>query len=220
MEYCTNCGSELKGEKFCTNCGAKNECAVNQPISEVDNIGRIKENKGSFNIKKLIIIPVLVVAAFAIYFIFGSGQTCEDVASAVVDAEFGCTSRDVVAKYAKVLPENYFNYIVEEGKDWIWDDADGWIDYQYEENYSDNIDKYISKFGEDYKYSFKIVNEIEYDEEELSNYADECEEYDIVPKAAKDVTIKVRVTGNDTGNDYSIEVTMIKVGNSWYLLDI
>ena len=58
MEYCTNCGSELKGEKFCTNCGAKNECAVNQPISEVDNIGKIKENKGSFNIKKLIIIPV------------------------------------------------------------------------------------------------------------------------------------------------------------------
>lgn len=220
MEFCTNCGNELKGEKFCTKCGAKNENVVNQPIAEFSNIGSTKGNKRSFNIKNLIIIPVLLVIAIAIYFVFGSGRTCEDVASAVVDAEFGCTSREVVAKYADVLPENYFNYIVDEGKDWLWDDADGWIDFQYEENYSDNIDEYISKFGEDYKYSFKIVNEVDYDDEELADYADDCEDYDIVPDAAKDVTIKVRVTGNDTGNDYSIEVTMIKIGRSWYLLDI
>lgn len=220
MEFCTNCGKELKGEIFCTECGAKNKSIDNQPIAELRSNAKTKDGRRTFNIRKLIIIPVLLVAVFAIYFVFSSGQTCDDVASAVVDAEFGCTSRKVVAKYADVLPKKYFDYIVEEGKDWLWDDAEGWIDYQYEENYSDNADKYIRKFGEDYKYSYRIMDEVEYDDEALADYADECEKYDIVPKAAKDVTIKVRVTGNDTGNDYSIEVTMIKIGSSWYLLDI
>lgn len=220
MGYCTNCGNELHGEKFCTKCGAKNENLTVQPITETGVGNKRQMRKRGINMKMAIIIPVLLVTATAIYFFFGSGRTCEDVASALVDVEFGCTSRDVVAKYADVLPENYFKYIVDEGKDWIWDDAEGWIDYQYEENYSDNADKYIGRFGEDYKYSFRIIDEIEYDDDELADYADDCKDYDIVPKAAKDVTIKVRVTGNGTGNDYSMEVTMIKLGRSWYLLDI
>lgn len=211
MEFCTNCGNELNGAKFCTKCGTENTITA-EPL--------IKGNKKKHSIKKFVFIPIVIIIAVIVYFIINSGRTCDEVASAVVNAEFACTSRDVVEKYADVLPESYFNYIVDEGKDWLWDDADGWIDYQYEENYSDNADKYISKFGEDYKYSYRIVNEVEYDKDALADYADECKEYDIVPKAAKDVTIKVRVTGNDTGNDYSIEVTMIKIGNSWYLLDI
>lgn len=105
-----------------------------------------------------------------------------------------------------------FYYIVEKGKDWILGDADDWIDYQYEEIYSDNVKKYRNKFGDDYKYSFKIIGEFEYDDEKLESYSDECSHYDITPNAAKYVTIKVRV--------YTIDVAMIKIGTYWYLLDI
>lgn len=213
MEFCMKCGNELNGERFCTKCGAENRDMVNSTVSQ-------NSKKHDFKLKKFIFIPIIVMVAIVVYFVFNSGRTCDDVASAVVNAEFGCTSREVVAKYADVLPEQYFNYIVDEGKDWLWNDKEGWIDYQYEENYSDNSDKYISRFGENYKYSYKIVDEVEYDKEALADYSDDCKEYNIVPKAAKDVTIEVRVTGNDTGNDYSLEVTMIKIGNSWYLLDI
>lgn len=219
MGYCNNCGNQVGDEKFCTKCGTSTDTSNSnyQPASAVQNefSSNKKKSKG-----KLLIIPVVLILGIIIFFISNIGRSCDDVASAIVDAEFGCISRDVVKRYADVLPEKYFDYIVEEGKDWIWDDADGWIDYQYEENYSDNVEKYRSKFGDDYKYSYKIIDEVEFDDEKLESYAKECSQYDITPKAAKDVTIKVRVTGNDTGSDYTIDVTMIKIGTSWYLLDI
>ncbi len=219
MGYCNNCGNQVGDEKFCTKCGASIDVSSSehQPVSAVQNDFPSSKKNGK---GKLLIIPLLLILGIVAFIVSNLGRSCDDVASAIVNAEFGCTSRDVVKKYADVLPENYFNYIVEEGKDWIWDDADGWIDYQYEENYSDNVEKYRSKFGDDYKYSYKIIDEVEFDDEELESYTKECSQYDITPKAAKDVTIKVRVTGNDTGSDYTIDITMIKIGASWYLLDI
>lgn len=219
MGFCNNCGNQVGDEKFCTKCGASIDASNSdyQSASAVQNDFSSNKKKGK---GKLLIIPVVLILGIIIFFISNIGRSCDDVASAIVDAEFGCTSRDVVKKYANILPENYFNYIVEEGKDWIWDDADGWIDYQYKENYSDNVEKYRSKFGDDYKYSYKIIDEVEFDDEKLESYTKECSQYDITPKVAKDVTIKVRVTGNDTGSDYTIDVTMIKIGASWYLLDI
>lgn len=221
MGYCTKCGNQVGDEKFCTKCGASIDASnsIYQPEAAVKNEFPANKKKGK---GKLLIIPaiLILILGITIFFVSNIGRSCNDVASAIVDAEFGCISRDVVKKYADVFPEKYFEYIVGEGKDWIWDDADGWIDYQYEENYSDNVEEYRNKFGDDYKYSFKIINEVEYDAEKLESYSDECSQYDITPDAAKDVTIKVRVTGNDTGSDYTIDVTMIKIGASWYLLDI
>lgn len=217
--FCSNCGAEIGDEQYCINCGASTN-NMNVSYKTTKTFTNNKTVSGKLSKKFLLIIPIALILVCAIILISNLGKSCEDVASAVVDVEFGCTSRKVVEKYADVLPKKYFDYIVEEGKDWLWDDADGWIDYQYEDNYSDNVDKYKSKFGDDYKYSFRITNEVEYDKEKLESYSEECKQYDITPKAAKDVTIKVRVTGNDTGSDYTIDVTMVKIGSSWYLLDI
>lgn len=212
--FCPNCGNEVAtNEQFCGKCGTS--CSRNEAKELMS-----KKSKKKFMILAVFVVVAIVLVGIIVGAIFANNKRdIEDVAKAIVDAEFGCTSISVMEKYAEILPENYLDYLVEEGEGWLWDDKEEWIEVQFEEH-SDDTEEYQSQYGEDYEYSFKIAEEKEYDEDELDDYADECSEYDINPEAAKDITIKVRVTGNGDGMDYWLDVTMIQLDGSWYLLGI
>ncbi len=208
--FCKNCGTLInENEHFCGKCGQQTSCG----------------NKGFKVDKKVIAIALILIAAIvigAIVVSFGKNSNkrdIEDVAKAIVDAEFGCTDISVIEEYAEVLPENYLDYLVEEGEGWLWDDKEEWIEVQFDE-YSEDSEEYQDKYGDDYTYSFKITKEKDYNTDELLDYSEECSEFDIKPQAAKDVTIKVRVGGNGYGKDYRLEVTMIKLDGSWYLMKV
>lgn len=210
--------------KYCGNCGAphdENARVCGMCGTAFDNVIKVKNNK-RIN-KKIILISaaaIIVVIGVVVGIICACNkQSVDDVAKAIVDAEFGCTSIKVIKNYAEVLPDEYLDYLIEEGEGWLWDNKKEWIEYQFEE-YADDTADYYSKYGPNYKYTYRIIDEYKYDEAELFNYSRQYAQYGIIPKEIRDVTIKVRLMGGGNGNEYTLTVTMIKLGSSWYAMDI
>lgn len=248
QKFCGNCGSRFEDNaKVCGFCGTPRadfsesmpvNQATNQPQSQSQTqnaelslraaqpVGTFQSAAGKlpFKLSK----KIIVIGAAALTVIIGiviaiicacSTQSVDDVAKAVVDAEFGCTSVSVMKQYAKVLPDEYLDYLVEQGGGWLWDNEEEWIEYQYRE-YSEDTEDYMAQYGRGYRYDYRIIDEYKYESDEYYAYARNCIDYGFMPKEVRDVTIKVRATGGGYGNDYTITITVVKIGSSWYLMKL
>ncbi len=227
--FCPNCGANAPDtEKFCPTCGTTLVAGDNAPAApeaekSKDIVALIKS--------KLPLIIGVAVALIAVVLLFnlffgGAESVAEKYAKAYLKADYKKAD-----KYVAVSFEDSAAYYA--------DEADKDLDEYLEENYNaDSIDEYYEDrkesaddsrsdtYGDNWKTKCKVLASRKYDSDELDDLVDEVEEAydeDLLDadkiKFACTVWVQYSIKGSD-GEDYSvIELTLVKVGMSWKVLD-
>lgn len=208
MGFCNQCGNQLNGEKFCPHCGAKAEPELVQPpIYSASGKKPGGKRKGI-----IMTAAVLVVAVAATFFLTGRGykRTVNSFVKASIDGD--------VKKIVSLLPGKVEDYIIEEEYD---GDRDEFLSDSEEE--VGGMHKELERLGVDKSdISFEIVKAEDFSEEDLEDLNDEFKSdgIDLNIKAAKEVTVKLKVlvSGQEQTNNISFDVG--KIGRSWYIVEI
>lgn len=187
--YCGKCGAQNEdGVRFCGSCGA----ALEQPA---------ENGTGKMGKEKLIGIGVVGVAAILVIVLAcslfggrGYKSTVKKYMKAVTSAEL----EDVLDLVPKGLKD-------EEEYDELEEDLE-----DAEEDMKEELEKY--------KYDYEIKDDKDITGDDLEEIQEEYEEeYDIKVKAAKEVEVKLYVEYEGEKMDTTMDVSVIKIGGSWYL---
>ena len=213
MKFCTNCGNPLGSEKFCTKCGAK--------VDSVETQNKEYEKSNTFNktarksygkvIKAMIGIIVVGTIIAVLILIFG-GRGYKSVVKNYVDASMNADAEEIVS----LLPDKMIEYIMldEDYK------TKGEMISELDDQLESALKTVKSTIGDDYKVTYEITETKDLTGDDLEDVKDDCRKYEIEPKAAKEVTVDLKVFLDDKEKKKSITITLIKLGRSWYLSDM
>ena len=206
--FCGKCGAKnADNVEFCTNCGAKlskgtvpktTAAAVTNQDDKNRKVGMIAVG-----------IAAVAVVIFCI-FLFG-GRSYKATIEKFVDAQFDANAEAIF----DLMPAKMIDYALEQdGYD--ADDLDDLIDDANEDlqDQLDSLDRYL---GEGWKVTYEIVDEEDVKGDDLDDIKDAYEDADVKVSAAKNVEIELTVTADETESSNSLDVSVIKVGRSWYL---
>lgn len=202
MKICPSCNTHCEDEAlFCTSCGAKLEEAGAPNPAPVNKIDPKK-------IGIVVLIAAVLVAAFCL--LFGgnkSEKTAEKYVEAMMEADAG--------KLMDLMPDDYLDYVMESMEaEWedLEEDLQSYLDYMME--------SYNEEYGEDFKYSYEIVDSEEQEQDEIDEMNEELAdmELDIEIKKAIDYEIELTLEGEDGEDELTENVTVVKIGSKWYIL--
>lgn len=205
--FCGKCGAEnTNNAEFCKNCGARLKKEVNEKrtLTLPDQDGK---NKRIGIIAVILLIIVLVLVGI---FLFG-GRSYKGTIKKYVNASFDADAKKIL----DLMPKKMIEYaMAEEGQD--PEDLDEIIDDMNEElqDQLDYLDEYL---GEGWKNSYEIADEKTIKRDDLEDIKEAYEDADIKVSAAKEVEIEITVKADDTESSNTMDITLIKVGRSWYL---
>ncbi len=209
--YCVKCGAQNSDDStFCTSCGTPMNAAAAPEAPAVP--GAAAPAAKPVNNNKLIgIITVAVAAVLVIILgiaIFG-GRSCKATIKTFVDASFEADAKDMLS----IIPGGMIDYALEQSGS---SKADFTADLEDSLSYSTDYIEYI--YGDDWKYSYKIISLDKVSSRELESIKADYEDYDVKVKAAKTAEIQIKLSGDDVSEETSSNViTLIKVGRSWYI---
>ena len=209
--YCVKCGAQNSDDStFCTSCGAPMNAAAAPEAPAVP--GAAAPAAKPVNNNKLIgIIAVAVAAVLVIILgiaIFG-GRSCKATIKTFVSASFEADAKDMLS----IIPGGMIDYALEQSGS---SKADFTADLEDSLSYSTDYIEYI--YGDDWKYSYKIISLDKVSSRELESIKADYEDYDVKVKAAKTAEIQIKLSGDDVSEETSSTViTLIKVGRSWYI---
>lgn len=210
--FCGKCGTKNEDNvEFCTNCGAKLKILNKGDPIQATTVAPVA-NQNDKN-RKVGIIAVAVAAVLVVLlgvFLFG-GRSYKATIEKFVDAQFDADAEAIF----DLMPEKMIDYTLEQdGYD--SDDLDDLIDDANEElqDQLDSLDRYL---GEGWKVTYEIVDEEDVKGDDLDDIKDAYEDADVKVSAAKNVEIVLTVTADETEDSNSLDVSVIKVGRSWYL---
>lgn len=206
--FCGKCGSKNTDDaEFCTNCGAKLNKTTQSKVSAVSITGQNEKNR------KVGMIAVAVAAVLVVLlgvFLFG-GRSYKATIEKFVDAQFDADAKAIF----DLMPEKMIDYALEQdGYD--SDDLNDLID-DTSEDLQDQLDSLDSYLGEGWKVTYEIVDEEDVKGDDLDDIKDAYEDADVKVSAAKNVELELTVTADETESSNSLDVSVIKVGRSWYL---
>lgn len=201
--FCGKCGTKNEDNaEFCRNCGAKLKNSTITTMSTQDDKNR-----------KVGMIAVAIAAVAIIIlgiFLFG-GRSYKSTVKKFVDAQFDGNAEVIF----DLLPKKIIDYALEqEGYD--SDDLDELIADANEElqEQMDSLDSYL---GEGWEVSYEILDDVNVNGDDLEDIKDGYEDADIKVSAAKNVEIEVTVTAGETESSNTQDISLIKVGRSWYI---
>lgn len=207
--FCGKCGTKnADNATFCAGCGAK--INVNQSAKSGTAITVSANNKE----RKIGIIAVafIVVAIAVLVFVVFGGRSYKATIDQFFDATF---EADAEIIFEELIPEAAIDYLLEE-EGYDRDDLDEQID-EVNEEFQDQIDTIDDYLGDDWEVSYKILSDENLDGEELEDLKENYEDMDVKVSAAKTVEIEVQLKAGDTENSNTMDLSVIKVGRSWYL---
>lgn len=198
--FCGKCGVKNADDAtVCTGCGAK----LN---------GGKAASTGDKN-RKIGMIAVAVAAVIVIALIIGlfGGRGYKATVEKFVDAQFAADAEAIF----KLLPDEVVSYALEE-EGYDDDELDEFIEEGNEE-LQDQLD-YIERYlGEGWTVSYEILTVEDVTGDDLDDLKDEYEDMDVKVSAAKTVEVELTVTAGETETSNSLDISVIKVGRSWYL---
>lgn len=228
MKFCKKCGTQLKDDaKFCIKCGQPTgEHSVNNyhpPINRADPVRNNKQAKG----KKTwigIVIGVLVVALIVL-FIANPAMRMKGYEKPVYYITKFVESGDIkslvkvfplkqIAKFAK---DNANDLLKESGLSFKGLDLGDYKEAiesinDIMEDYKDEI---ADEFGDDFKVEYEIRKAEEVDD--LEDIQDKYDELDIDIKEAYELTIKMKMEGDEKTERETVTMQVVKIGSKWYL---
>lgn len=206
--FCGKCGTKNADDaQFCTGCGAKlNGGQV------VKNSTTVVVNPNDKN-RKVGMIAVAVVAVIVIALIIAlfGGRSYKTTVEKFVNATFEADAEAVF----ELIPEEMIDYALEE-EGYDKDELDELIE-ETKEDLQDQIDDIERYWGEDWSISYEILNVKDVTGDDLDDLKDDFEDIDIKVSAAKTVEVELTIKAGETEASNSLDISLIKVGRSWYL---
>lgn len=192
---CTACGAALEpGAAFCTNCGAT-VTAPKKQISKKALLGIIAGGIGAVLIGLIILLISLL-----------SGSSEEDI----VDLYFQASCyADVDAAMDCMPPE--MNEIAME----FYDDEEDYVD-SIKSDLEDALEDAEDEYGKFKSYEFKIVDEEEYDLDDMGML---LKMLDMDIASAKEIEVEYTLVFKDETIEDSISMILIEVDGSWYMIE-
>lgn len=207
--FCGKCGAKNDDSAvFCAECGNRFQAAA--PVAPADPAAPAAAtgSKPGFKLdnRMIGIIAVVGVAVLALiitcFFIFG-GRSYKDV----VKDYFKAIEKADAKLMIELLPDDLIKSIMKE---------EDMTKKEMTEDLQDELDD-IHEYYDKVKISYEITDTEEFDKDDLKDLKKEYKEYDVKVKDAMFVEVEVTLEfdGRDITN--TMELTLIKVGGSWYL---
>lgn len=206
--FCGKCGTKNDDNvEFCTNCGAKLNRAAPRRTRAMSAASQNDKNR------KVGMIAVAVAAVIVVIlgvFLFG-GRGYKATIEKFVDAQFDADAEAIF----ELLPEKMIDYALEQdGYD--SDELDELVD-EMNEDLQDQLDSLDDYLGEGWSISYKILEDEDVKGDDLDDIKDAYEDADVKVSAAKSVEVEITVKADETESSNSLDISLIKVGRSWYL---
>ena len=223
--FCTYCGATMTpGSRYCISCGKENGSAasdvwkgvkdtVGGGISKVgDMMGDVVQKKGKKGLFIILGSAAALLTALIIVIVCWSIRSPEEVVEEYIEASMECDVEAIL----DLVPEDVLDYELEDKG--IDDDEFEDFCEEAEEKMRDGLEDIADQIGDDWEYSYEIVEEEDVSRKKLRDIQEEYEdEFDVVVKDAKTVKVELTITGEDFENTVSKKLSLIKVGSSWYL---
>lgn len=206
--FCGKCGVKNADDAtFCTGCGAKLNGGQTSPKATTVVASSNDKNR------KVGIIAVAVIAIVVIGIIIAlfGGRGYKATVEKFVNAQFDADAEAIF----ELIPEKMIDYALEE-EGYDDDELDEFIEEANEE-LQDQLD-YIERYlGEDWDVTYTILSTEDLTGDDLDDLKDDYEDIDIKVSAAKTVEVELTVKAGETETSNSLDVSVIKIGRSWYL---
>lgn len=206
--FCTKCGMKNADDAmFCSGCGAN--LNGGQKVKK-QNSGKATLENNNRKIGVILIVAVTVIAIIATSFTL-CGRGYEATIKKFVDAEFDADAETII----KLIPKEMVKYALEESG-YDADERDELVK-ELKEELQDQLD-YLNKYlGEDWKITYDILNVEDVTGSDLKTLKEGYKDYDIKVSEAKTVEVQITVKSDETESSNSLDISLIKVGRSWYL---
>ena len=206
--FCGKCGAQnAENAEFCTNCGAKLKRNAPTTAATVSVPNQNDKNRKVGMIAVAVAVVVVIILGVVLF----GGRSYKATVEKFVDAQFDANAEAIF----DLMPEKMIDYALEQdGYD--SDDLDDLID-DANETLQDQLDSLDSYLGEGWKVSYEILDTEDIKGDDLDDIKDAYEDADVKVSAAKDVEIEITVKADETESSNSLDVSLIKVGRSWYL---
>lgn len=205
--FCGKCGAQnADNAEFCTNCGAK----LKKSAPTTSTVSVPNQNDKNRKVGMIAVAVAAVVVIILGVVLFG-GRGHKATVEKFVDAQFDADAEAIF----DLMPEKMIDYALEQdGYD--SDDLDELID-EMNESLQAQLDSLDSYLGEGWTISYEILDTEDIKGDDLDDIKDAYEDADVKVSAAKDVEIEITVKADETESSNSLDVSLIKVGRSWYL---
>ncbi len=221
--YCGRCGNEIPDNAaFCPKCGNAVSGGSGGQKSGVPAEQKVpgKKNPAPVFVKAgaaVVVIAVIFLIGFPMLF----GRSEEKVVKQYIEAVLTADGEKLYKLFPKVRQEAFVKQFSQEMG---IDDEEGVIDY-----FSDDLDRqleaFTSRYGSDWTYTFKTVEEMDFTEEEINARKDTYRKRgvrNLKIDAMKRVTVEVYVRSKDKSQEDTVKrvVDIAKIGRSWYFVGL
>ncbi len=210
--FCGKCGAKNDDSAvFCAECGnriaaAQSAAPAAPAATEAPATATGSKPGFTLNNRNIGIIAVAAVAAIALiigcFFIFG-GRSYKDV----VKDYFKATEKADAKLMMELLPDDLIKYVMKE---------EDMTKKEMTEDLQDSLDR-IHKYYDKVKISYEITDTEEFDKDDLKDIKEMYKEIGVKVKDAMVVEVEVTMELDDDERTTTQELTLIKVGGSWYL---
>ena len=213
--FCGKCGAKNDDSAvFCAECGNRIQAAAPvapaapaaNPAPAAAPVATGSKPGFTLNNRNIGIIAVAAVAVIALliscFFIFG-GRSYKDV----VRDYFKATEKADAKLMMELLPDDLIKYVMKE---------EDMTKKEMTEELQDSLDM-IHRYYDEVKISYEITDTEDFDKDELKEIKEMYEEIDVKVKDAMIVEVEVTMELDGDERTTTQELTLIKVGGSWYL---
>ena len=200
---CTNCGSPLTNDAaFCPQCGAKQE---SMPSGAPGSSGFSKLSKTQRVIVLICIIVAVVMILVLIFGVFGGNSK----KNAVKDY-FNAIEKCDAGRMMDCIPDKVVDQFMDE---------EDMSRREMEEELQDEMDDQFQDI-DSIKVTFQDTEDWDKDDvEDLSDYFEELYDIKIKDAVTYEVKIHMEANGGDDVKTEETEITVVKIGGSWYCLE-
>lgn len=158
-----------------------------------------------------VVVILTAIAMIGLLLALLGGRSYGSTIGKYVDAQFDVDAEAIL----DLMPKGVIDHAMEEegvGRE----EFDDLIDDLNEElqDYLDDIERYL---GKDWSVSYEIQSVEEMTGDDLEDLKEDYEKIDVKIKAARTVEIGLTIRADETEQETSMDIALIKVGRSWYL---
>ena len=206
--FCGKCGEKnIDDATFCAGCGAKLNGGQS---AKSDTFVEVNPSDKNRKVGIIAVVTVAVIVIGIIVALFG-GRSYKATVKKFVNAQFDADAEAIL----ELIPKKMVEYALEE-EGYDDDELDEFIEEGNEE-LQDQLDYFEEYLGEDWNVSYEILSVEAVKGDALDDLKDGYGRIDIKVSAVKTLKIEFTIKAGETESSNSLDVSVIKVGRSWYL---
>lgn len=206
--FCGKCGAKnTDNAEFCANCGAKLNKSTSTRTAAVSLVTQNDKNRKVGMIAVVVVVVLVIILGVVLF----GGRSYKATVKNFVDATFDADAKAIV----DLMPEEVITYALEQ-EGYESGELNDFID-EGDEALQEQLDSLDGYLGEGWKISYNITDDGDIKGDDLDDVKDAYEDVDVKVSAAKNVEVEITVKGNETESSNTLDISLVKIGRSWYL---